>query len=86
MDEEELASITGPLCIAAAEIDDIFSAEHRYQSEKILRKLGFPYQITLYGGVVHGFSVRCDPSKKLERVAKEQAFFQAVQWFDEYLV
>jgi dienelactone hydrolase len=45
-----------------------------------------PYQINLYSGVVHGFSVRCDPSVKHEKFAKEKAFLQAVQWFDEYLI
>ena len=45
-----------------------------------------PYQINLYSGVAHGFSVRCDVSKKHEKFAKEKAFLQAVGWFDEYLI
>jgi hypothetical protein len=36
--------------------------------------------------VAHGFSVRCDTSKKIEKFAKEQAFLQAVSWFDEHLI
>lgn len=52
----------------------------------ILQKTGLPYQITLYSGVEHGFSVRCDLSKRHQAFAKEQAFYQAVSWFDEYLV
>jgi dienelactone hydrolase len=86
VDEEELAAITGPLSIAAAEVDEIFPTEKRHKSEEILAKSKNPYQITLYSGVVHGFSVRCDVSKKQEKFAKEQAFLQAVTWFDEYLV
>lgn len=86
VDEDELASITGPLSIAAAETDEIFPAEKRHKSEEILKDVGQPYQINLYSGVEHGFSVRCDLSKKPQKFAKEQAFFQAVQWFDEYLV
>lgn len=86
VDEDELASITGPLSIAAAETDEIFPAELRHKSEEILKKTGLPYQINLYSGVVHGFSVRCDLSKRHEKFAKEQAFYQAVQWFDEYLL
>lgn len=86
MDEDELAAITGPLSIAAAETDSIFPTEKRHKSEEILQKTGQPYQINLYSGVEHGFSVRCDLSKKVEKFAKEQAFFQAVQWFDEYLL
>lgn len=86
VDEDELAAITGPLSIAAAETDFIFPKEKRHKSEEILLKLGLPYQINLYSGVEHGFSVRCDVSKKVQRFAKEQAFLQAVQWFDEFLL
>jgi dienelactone hydrolase len=84
--EEELAAITGPLSIAAAETDSIFPADKRHASEEILAKTGLPYQMFLYSGVVHGFAVRCDLSKKVERFAKERAFVQAVSWFDEYLL
>lgn len=34
----------------------------------------------------HGFSVRGDMSVKVQKFAKEQAFYQAVAWFDEYLL
>lgn len=84
--EEELAGITGPLSIAAAETDAIFPAEKRHKSEEILKTVGHPYQINLYSGVSHGFTVRCDPSVKIQRWAKEQGFLQAVQWFDEFLL
>ncbi|CAL3962761.1 unnamed protein product [Diplocarpon coronariae] len=86
IEEDELAAIQGPLSIAAAETDHIFPKEKRYRSEEILLETKQPYQVTLFGGVVHGFAVRCDVSKKHEKFAKEQAFLQAVTWFDEYLL
>lgn len=43
------------------------------------------YQINLFSGVEHGFAVRGDISKKHIKFAKEQAFFQAVAWFDEHV-
>ncbi|GKT52363.1 hydrolase tropI [Colletotrichum spaethianum] len=86
VEEEELAAITGPLSIAAAETDGIFPAEKRHKSEEILAKTGLPYQINLYSGVEHGFAVRCDLSKKVQKYAKENAFLQAVSWFDEHLL
>jgi len=58
VEEDELAAITGPLSIAAAETDSIFPADKRHKSEEILQKTGQPYQISLYSGVVHGFAVR----------------------------
>ncbi|KAF2495550.1 alpha/beta-hydrolase [Lophium mytilinum] len=86
VDEEELEGIQGPLSISAAETDQIFPAEKRHKSEEILLKLPVPYQINLFSDVVHGFAVRSDVSKKREKFAKEQAFLQAVTWFNEYLL
>ncbi|KAK3903585.1 Alpha/Beta hydrolase protein [Staphylotrichum tortipilum] len=86
VDEDELKAIGGPLAISAAETDSIFPAEKRYRSEEILKEVGQPYQINLFSQVEHGFAVRCDPSVKVQRFAKEQAFLQAVTWFDEYLL
>ncbi|KAI8680425.1 DLH domain-containing protein [Fusarium keratoplasticum] len=86
VEEEELAAITGPLSIAAAQTDTIFPTELRYKSEEILIKTGLPFQINLFSGVVHGFAVRGDPNVKVEKFAKEQAFYQAVAWFDEHLL
>lgn len=85
VEEEELAAISGPLAIAAAETDSIFPAELRHKSEEILKETGLPYQVTLYSGVSHGFAMRADLSKKPEKFAREQAFAQAVAWFGEYL-
>jgi len=86
VEEGELRAIEGPLSIAAAETDQIFPAEKRHKSETILVETKQPYQINLFSGVSHGFSVRCDTSKKHEKFAKEQAFLQAVTWFNEHLV
>lgn len=45
-----------------------------------------PYQINLFSGVEHGYAVRIpDLGVKEKKFAKEQAFLQAVQWFDNYL-
>jgi dienelactone hydrolase len=86
VEEAELSAISGPLSIAAAETDSIFPAEKRHKSEVILAETKQRYQINLYSGVVHGFAVRCDVSKKVEKFSKEQAFLQAVTWFNEHLL
>lgn len=67
------------------ETDSIFPAPKRYESEDILAKAGYPYQINLFSGVEHGFAVRGDPAQPVQRFAKESAFTQAVLWFNEYL-
>ncbi|ODM22912.1 hypothetical protein SI65_00501 [Aspergillus cristatus] len=82
---EELGGITGPLSIAASEIDQIFTTQLRHESEDTLIKAGQPWQINLYSGVTHGFAVRADLSNPHFKFAKEQAFCQAVVWFNQYL-
>jgi len=85
VDADELKAIKGPLAISAAETDAIFPTPKRHESEEILLGLGLPYQINLYSGVVHGFAVRGDPKDRVALYAKENAFLQAIQWFEEYL-
>ncbi|KAG6009735.1 hypothetical protein E4U21_001483 [Claviceps maximensis] len=85
IEEDELAAITGPLSIAAAETDDIFPVDKRHRSEEILKTTKLPYQINLFSGVKHGFAVRGNLENKTEKFAKEQAFAQAISWFDNHL-
>ncbi|KAF2730875.1 esterase/lipase [Polyplosphaeria fusca] len=85
VDADELEGIQGPLSIAAAETDEIFPASKRHESEAILEKKDVPWQINLFSDVFHGFAVRSDLSKPREKFAKEQAFMQAVHWFDEHV-
>ncbi|KAE8308632.1 Dienelactone hydrolase family protein [Aspergillus parasiticus SU-1] len=82
---EELGAIQGPLSIAAAEIDSIFTTQLRHESENTLIKAGHPWQINLFSGVAHGFAIRGDMNVRIQRWAKEQAFVQAVSWFNQYL-
>jgi dienelactone hydrolase len=80
-----LKNIKGPYSISAAETDQIFTVELRQKSEAILREGTNPWQINLFSGTEHGFAVRCDLSNPKQKFAKEQAFYQAVAWFDEHL-
>lgn len=85
VDTDELKEIKGPLAISAAETDSIFPTEKRHESEVILKETGQPYQINLYSGVEHGFAVRADLNNPVAKYAKESAFIQALQWFEEHL-
>ncbi|KAJ5525415.1 hypothetical protein N7494_012065 [Penicillium frequentans] len=84
LEGEELRGIQGPLSIVAAVRDFVFVTAKRHESEEILDKLEVPHQINLFSEVEHGFAVRCDLSKPRQKFAKEQAFNQAVAWFDHY--
>lgn len=69
----------------STEIDQIFTRQLRHESEETLIKTGQPWQINLFSRVSHGFAVRADLSDKHVKFAKEQAFCQAVVWFNQYL-
>jgi dienelactone hydrolase len=71
--------------LSLVETDEIFTVEKRQLSEKLLPKTGQPWQINLFSGVEHGFAVRGDPNNPQIRFAKEQAFTQAVVWFNTWL-
>lgn len=86
VDINELKGMQGPLCIAAAETDEIFPAEKRRETENLLKESGNVYQISLFSGVSHGFATRGDIRVKKVRWAKEEAFGMAVRWFGEFLV
>ncbi|CAG8025673.1 unnamed protein product [Penicillium olsonii] len=83
---EELGAIKGPFSIAAAEVDQIFTTQLRHESEETLIKTAEPWQINLFSGVSHGFAVRADLSDPKQKWAKEQAFCQAIAWFNQHLV
>ncbi|GAM86528.1 hypothetical protein ANO11243_045420 [Dothideomycetidae sp. 11243] len=85
VDADEMEAIRGPLSIAAAQTDQIFTEEKRKESEGILKQMEQPWQITLYSHTQHGFSVRGDVSDEKIKFAKEAAFEQAVVWFNRWL-
>lgn len=67
------------------ETDQIFPDEKRHHTEELLKKMRIPWQTNLFSGAEHGFAVRADLTKPAIKFAKEQAFLQAVQWFDEHI-
>lgn len=50
VDINELKGMQGPLCIAAAETDEIFPAEKRRETENLLKESGNVYQISFQWG------------------------------------
>ncbi len=56
----------------------------RSEIEAGLLGTGLEYTLTLYGGTSHGFGVRANVSDPKQKFGKEQAFYQAVTWFDTW--
>ncbi|RYP57337.1 hypothetical protein DL769_009544 [Monosporascus sp. CRB-8-3] len=84
LEDSEIAAITRPLSIAAADTDELMPPTRRSEMEAALLTTGLAYSVTLYGGTQHGFGVRANISDPKQKFGKEQAFFQAVTWFDTW--
>ena len=85
MEAREVKEIVNPLSIAAPEMDSIFPAEKRRETEDILFEKKVPYQVCLYGDSEHGFAVRANLKDRKQKFVKESAYIQAVRWFDEWV-
>ncbi|KAK0614550.1 dienelactone hydrolase [Immersiella caudata] len=83
--DSEVTAITKPVSVAYAEADDLLLPARRGELEGLLLGTGKAYQTTLYSGTHHGFAVRADISDDEQRFGKEEAFLQAVRWFDFHL-
>ena len=83
--DDEIKAIAGPAAIAAAENDSMLDAARRSQVETLLAGTKIPYQVSLYSGTSHGFGVRANVSVPVQKFGKEEAFLQAVRWFDQWL-
>ncbi|KAK3295414.1 dienelactone hydrolase family-domain-containing protein [Chaetomium fimeti] len=83
---EEIGAVEGPVAVAAADQDQLFNAAARAEAEEVLLGVASPYQVNLYAGTQHGFGVRVDLEDAQQKYAKEEAFLQAVKWFDRFLV
>jgi len=84
--DDEILAIEGPVSVAAAEYDELLLPERRHEIEALLLQTGQSYQTVVYSGTVHGFAVRANVSVEEEKYGKEEAFLQAVRWFDRFVV
>ncbi|KAH6616054.1 dienelactone hydrolase family-domain-containing protein [Chaetomium sp. MPI-SDFR-AT-0129] len=84
LEASEIAAIAGPVSVAAGERDVLFGPAARVEAEAVLANGSQAYQVSLYSGTQHGFAVRADLNDEGQRWAKEQAFLQAVRWFDRF--
>jgi dienelactone hydrolase len=85
LEDSEISAITAPASVAAAETDNSLTPEKRAAFQALLQKTGQPYSFAVYGGTNHGFAVRANVTDPKQKFAKEEAFFQAVRWFDTWL-
>lgn len=82
--EEEFALVRNPLLISAAETDPAYLVEARHKSEAILSENKVRYQIDLFSGVTHGFSVRGDVTNPVVKYAKEKVLADQLTWFAQF--
>jgi dienelactone hydrolase len=64
--------------------DNIFPQPRQAETDAILTKIGKPFTSTLYSGTSHGFAVRANLSDPQQAFAKQEAFYQAVRFFEAW--
>ncbi|KAK4038068.1 dienelactone hydrolase family-domain-containing protein [Parachaetomium inaequale] len=84
LEDVEIAAITKPMSVAAAETDAMLLPARRSEIEAMLVNTAQPYQVNLYSGTSHGFGVRANVSDPEQKFGKETAFYQAVRWFEAW--
>ncbi|KAM7213305.1 Alpha/Beta hydrolase fold, partial [Rhypophila decipiens] len=77
LEDSEILAVTGPISLAAAEIDAMMPPARKTAIEGLLStQVAQPYQVSLYGGTAHGFAVRANISDPEQKFGKEAAFYQ----------
>lgn len=78
------SGLTSLMLMSCAEVDDMMPPERRHEIAALLQETNQAYSVSLYGGTEHGFGVRANVSDPQQKFGKEEAFFQAVRWFDTW--
>lgn len=79
----EIANVTKPIQIVAAELDNLFPNDIRHQAEEVLQ--GRTHQSIVYGQVTHGFAVVIETSTTAQGYARWKSQADAVAWFKTWL-
>ena len=64
--------------------DDLLPLDQLNQFEGILKNSTNPWSVNVYGGTPHGFAVRANITDPKQKFGKEEAFFQAVRFFQSW--
>ncbi|KAJ3051244.1 hypothetical protein HK097_007762 [Rhizophlyctis rosea] len=84
LEDGEVKAVTKPVSIAAADHDDLLPLDRLTQLEGILKNTTLPWTVSVYGGTSHGFGVRANVTDPRQKFGKEEAFFQAVRFFQSW--
>ncbi|GKT54258.1 dienelactone hydrolase [Colletotrichum tofieldiae] len=83
--DEEIKGIKGPASLAIAEGDTGMMAKRRAEIEAAMGSTGQPFTMALYGRTPHGFATHPDLNNPVQKAAKEDAFLQAVRFYETWL-
>lgn len=73
-----------PFMFSTTDNDTLLPLDRLLQFETLLTNSTVPYSVSVYGGTSHGFAVRANVTDPKQRFGKEEAFFQAVRFFQSW--
>ncbi|KAI9764228.1 MAG: hypothetical protein M1840_008618 [Geoglossum simile] len=81
----DIEKVKLPLSIAVGSLDSWMPMEHVEETKKLLDHVSVEYEVVVYEGAKHGFTVRGAPGDEAEIKRGVQAEDQAVSWFTRLL-
>ncbi|KAI1809219.1 putative endo-1,3-1,4-beta-D-glucanase [Poronia punctata] len=85
LEKDEIGEVAVPVQIIAPEFDPRFTVELREFCNHKIPTLGVPYTLQYFPGVGHGFAIRGDPDRSLEREGMAKAKAAVVYWMRQWL-
>lgn len=83
LNSQIVGKVVRPLLISTAPDDYLFTPELRTETTKILTENKVWFQMDLFEGVPHGYSVRGDISNPKVKYAMEKTFMDQIVWFQK---
>lgn len=81
---QDIEKIRKPFSVAIGDKDPLMTQEQARETEAALRKNKVEYEVVVYEGAGHGFSVRIDRTNPKQTEQAVQAEEQAVKWFTKH--
>ncbi|KZT71150.1 alpha/beta-hydrolase [Daedalea quercina L-15889] len=83
---DELRGVTNPISFAVADADKQFDSKRADETRALLKIKGLKdFEVVVYKGVQHGWTVRTDLTNAEKKAKRDQARDQALNWFAKYL-
>lgn len=80
----EIEALAKPILLSCAEVDPIFPNDMRHKTEDILHKKKLRYQLDLFSGTTHGYTIKGDSKDPVVLYAQRKTLDDQIVWFSQF--